>query len=78
MTRAEPGANAVVCDAPLTHAAADWNWSVASASGCAAPGAGGAVLFGAPNSNLVDAAVSFQGSADGAQTGFTTLSVWAR
>ena len=59
-----PGAAASECSEPILRAADHWNWSFASASGCAAPGAGGVVVYGDPENDLA-AAVQFQGPAMG-------------
>ena len=73
-----PGAVASECSEPILRAADHWNWSFASASGCAAPGAGGVVVYGDPENDLGDAAVRFQGPAMESAEPFESLEVWVR
>ena len=73
-----PGAAASECSEPILRAADHWNWSFASASGCAAPGAGGVVVYGDPENDLGDAAVRFQGPAMESAEPFESLEVWVR
>jgi cysteine-rich repeat protein len=78
MSSAPPGGEQQVCMAPLAHVSAHWNWSFASAEGCAAPGASGAVLFGDESGDLVEAAMRFQAPGEALSSSFSILTVWAR
>ncbi len=74
----QPGEAPQTCPEPLAHAGDHWNWSFASASGCAAPGAAGAVILGDLEGPLVESATALQAPQEAQAVAFETLEVWLR
>ena len=74
----EPGGDASQCPESLVHAGDDWNWSFASASGCAAPGEAGVVILGDGERGLTESAVRIQAPGMNEPESFEILEVWFR
>ena len=74
----EPGGDSSVCPEALVHAGDHWNWSFASPTGCAAPGAAGVVVLGDSERGLTESAVMIQAPGMAEPQPFEKLEIWLR